>query len=416
MPAALLLLIKISVDRKKQPCYTESGVVSPTTGIAMIDLRIEFQGTYPEKRTSTKFIVVHHAAALYPQSTARGDILAVHNYHRFTRGWPGIAYTLVCAETVNGGPVEAYQCSDLDTLRYHVAWHNDDSVGVAALTNFGSTIPEQKWIEALAEPVRLLKRRYPSAQIVGHREIALGPDRSPDGKDWRTQCPGTRWHEWKPRLLALVDRPVPPPPPASEYTADTPVLSAPTCTPEQAARYIIGKGPLYPPYDVRSILASYWHWCELGGVNPHVAVAQMCYETNVLRSWWSDRPRRNGAGIGVNGETNTQRRNGVRVVEGLSYPEWALHGKIWEKGISFPAWEYSARAHVGRLCAYAVLPNKGTTEQYALIVYALAVRDLPPAVRGVAPTIGQLGGKGRWAPNPDYWQGIVRHMSAMVQP
>lgn len=385
-------------------------VISSTpaaSGGIMHDLRVEFQGSYDQKRTSTKHIVVHHAAALYPQATARGDIQAVHRYH-LSKGWGGIAYTCVIAEQSNGGPVEAYQCSDLDTLRYHVAHHNHDSIGVSCLTNFGSSIPEYKWIEKLAEVLRYLRVRYPHAEIVGHKEIAV--------KGYETSCPGTRWLEWKPRLLALVNQITPPPsPPPSplDYTADTPILGASTCTPEQAARYIVGRGGLYSPYDVRSILASYWHWCELAGLNPHIAIGQMCHETDVLRAWWSDRPRRNSCGYGVNDETSATKRSTTRTVEGIAYPEWAKHGNSWERGMSFPTWDLSARAHVGRLAAYAVPQNGGSVDQYALIAYALALRTLAPEIRGIAPTIGGLGGKKRWAPSTGYWQGIARHMRAI---
>lgn len=158
----------------------------------------EFQGGYTARRSSTKFIVVHHAAALYKTATGIEDVRAVATYHTKTRGWPGIGYSIALAEETNGGAIARYDLSDLELERAHVWGRNQESIGVSCLTNFAG-LPEQKWIDGLVATIGDLKARYPSAQIIGHGEYAL-PGHG-------TTCPGPRWPEWKPQLLARIGQP-----------------------------------------------------------------------------------------------------------------------------------------------------------------------------------------------------------------
>lgn len=195
------------------------------------NVQAEFQGGFLARRKNTMRIAVHHAAALYRQAAGIEDVRAVAAYHTKTRGWPGIGYHICLAEETNGGRIARYNVSDLDLVRAHVAWWNDRAVGVSCLTNF-TGIPEQKWIDALAEVLAELQQRYPSAIIVGHKEIALGPQDSPDGKDWRTACPGPRWADWKPQLLARVDRLLAPTP---APTPDWEALWGPIASPDQTS-------------------------------------------------------------------------------------------------------------------------------------------------------------------------------------
>lgn len=162
------------------------------------DVREEFQGGYTTKRSSTRYIVIHHAAALYPQSSGIEDVRAVARYHTQTRGWPGIGYHITLAEETSGGPIARYDVSDLDLERAHVWGRNEEAIGVSCLTNF-TGLPAQKWINSLTETLAELVQRYPKAQIVGHGEIAL-PGHG-------TACPGPRWLEWKPQLTAALAKP-----------------------------------------------------------------------------------------------------------------------------------------------------------------------------------------------------------------
>lgn len=172
----------------------------------VFDVQHEFQGSFTSTRATTKYIVVHHAAALYPTGTGIEDVRAVARYHTRDKGWSGIGYHVCLAEEINGGPVARYNVSDLNLQRAHILNRNHECVGVACLTNF-TDLPDPKWIDALVVTLRDLKHIYPHATIVGHKEIAV-----PGGE---TICPGPRWNDWKPTLLARVaasEEPAPPQP------------------------------------------------------------------------------------------------------------------------------------------------------------------------------------------------------------
>lgn len=157
-----------------------------------------FQGGYTTRRTATRFIVVHHAAALYKTATGIEDVQAVARYHTKTQGWPGIGYHIALAEETNGGAIARYDLSDLELERAHIWGRNHEAVGVSCLTNF-TGLPEQKWIDGLVEVVGEWHDRWPTAQIVGHGEIAL-PGHA-------TACPGPHWLAWKGELLRRVGQP-----------------------------------------------------------------------------------------------------------------------------------------------------------------------------------------------------------------
>jgi hypothetical protein len=130
----------------------------------------------------------------------------------------------------------------------------------------------------------------------------------------------------------------------------------------------------YNDADIAYIAARYWETGTAVGIDPLLTVAQMILETAHLTSFWSQRPRRNPAGIGVTGEAGA--------------------------GVSFPNWRDSARAHVGRILAYALPWGAGTTAQNALIAEALGWRDLPDDHRGVGADVETLGRF--WADDPQY--------------
>lgn len=135
----------------------------------------------------------------------------------------------------------------------------------------------------------------------------------------------------------------------------------------------------YEPGAVREIVDLYWDACTAVGLDPFFVVVQLSLETGFLSSFWSQRPRRNPAGIGVTGKPG--------------------------EGVMFPSWKKAVRAHAGRLLAYALAARHGTAAQRALITEALAVRPLPPDKRGVAPTLGGL--EGTWAADTRYAEKLV---------
>jgi Mannosyl-glycoprotein endo-beta-N-acetylglucosaminidase len=159
------------------------------------------------------------------------------------------------------------------------------------------------------------------------------------------------------------------------------IIASPRVTEGQAVRYLVPKyNGAYADADVRYIVDRDFDVSIKAGVDPLVVIAQMSHETANLSSYWSQRPRRNPAGIGVTGAPGA--------------------------GVSFPRWSASVDAHVGRLLAYALPKGAGTAEQKRLIAIALSWRPLPDSKRGSARTI--YGLQGRWATDRYYAAKLAR--------
>ena len=159
------------------------------------------------------------------------------------------------------------------------------------------------------------------------------------------------------------------------------IIASPRVTEGQVARYLVPKyNGAYTDADVRYIVDRDFNVSIKAGVDPLVVSAQMDHETAHLSSYWSQRPRRNPAGIGVTGAPG--------------------------EGVSFPRWSDSVDAHVGRLLAYALPKGTGTVEQKRLIARALSWRPLPDSYRGSARTI--YGLQGRWATDRYYAAKLAR--------
>ena len=174
------------------------------------------------------------------------------------------------------------------------------------------------------------------------------------------------------------------------------VLLAPTPPglTERAAQIILARPHgAYTDHDIANvIIPAYIAQCAAVGLDAAIVLAQLIHETGNLTSWWSQRPRRNPAGIGVTGAVwATQPRTGA----------WVKRGPLWVEGCSFATWEHDAiPAHIGRLLAYALPAGQGTPAQQQLIAQALAIRPLPAAFRGAATRLQGLNG--RWA-----WPGLI---------
>jgi len=179
------------------------------------------------------------------------------------------------------------------------------------------------------------------------------------------------------------------------------ILGPPTGTAEQAVAWLAPRASGYTPYDVDTIVDAYQGIGAPVGVDWFLAIAKMAHETGSMTSWWSQRPRRNPAGIGVTGRTQ------AGDPDTPPGPGWTWDGAQWREGWSFPTWAYDGiPAHLGRLLAYALTDDQASADQRALIDRALAYRPLPASYRGAAPTI--YGLNGRWAvPGTDYGQRIV---------
>jgi len=240
----------------------------------------------------------------------------------------------------------------------------------------------------LAEQFPSLAPFLPGKTLIGHCDI------SPIDKQ---NCPGK--HVDYARIAATVNGG-----PASAVsdartfvaatntglTPDSSILARPRATPEQAIAYTTARPHgEYTKSDItRTIIPTYWKLCEQAGLDPVVAVAQMIHETGNLTSAWSQRPKRNPAGIGVTGEPGV--------------------------GISFPTWEHDAiPAHVGRLLAYALTDVQANPAQRGLIATALQWRPLDKKLRGVAPTLKGL--EGTWAVPGDGYAGKLAAIGQAIQ-
>lgn len=227
---------------------------------------------------------------------------------------------------------------------------------------------------------RMLVSRYQieRANLVRHLDISPRRKTDPAALNW-------------PAFVAAVYGPEPEPSPGTRYTdaseliGDPPNIRPDVVAIRIAARAIPG-GSTYTAADIAHIVDAYWRIAAAGRVDPLLAVAQMVHETGWLTSFWCQRPRRNPAGIGVTGETRTDTPNDVT--------GWAYNDRLarWERGVSFASWAaHAIPAHIGRILAYALPPGVGSDAQRAMIEAALAVRSLPIACRGSAPTLRALG-------------------------
>jgi hypothetical protein len=158
---------------------------------------------------------------------------------------------------------------------------------------------------------------------------------------------------------------------------------------------------MYGPSAVAEIVAAYEREGTTCGVDWFLAIAQMAHETGSLTSWWCARPRRNPAGLGVNGHSVA---GSPDVPPG---PHWAWRDGRWWEGISFDRWDADAvRAHLGRLVAYAVPPGGRFGPHQIIADEALKLRGLSLTIQGKAPTLAGLAGT--WAvPGTEYPQRIA---------
>jgi hypothetical protein len=182
---------------------------------------------------------------------------------------------------------------------------------------------------------------------------------------------------------------------------DPPILGRPSGTAQQATDWLVPRAAGYTPDDIATIVATYAELGDQVGSDWFLALAQLAHETGHLTSWWSQRPRRNPAGIGVTGAV----RPGTP--DAPPGAGWTWDGTQWREGLSFASWlDDAIPAHLGRLLAYALTDQQANDPQRALIERALAYRPLADSYRGIAPTI--LGLNGRWAvPGTRYGQSIV---------
>lgn len=160
-------------------------------------------------------------------------------------------------------------------------------------------------------------------------------------------------------MTIFLTEPVPKPIPTLFYSAQSETLATPDIDTVKLIEYLVHKHDYkqYTQADVRLILGYYTKYSAAIGMDCMLGITQMIYETGWLESWWSARPRRNPAGIGVSGQT-TSKNPGDDVW-------WAQAGKIWRRGQSFTSWDLSVQHHLARLLLYARTDNELTPAQLA---------------------------------------------------
>ncbi|NTU85522.1 MAG: glucosaminidase domain-containing protein [Chloroflexales bacterium] len=145
----------------------------------------------------------------------------------------------------------------------------------------------------------------------------------------------------------------------------------------------------YTEQDIAGVMVpAYFHICATVGLNPVLVIAQAIVETDNFASWWAARPRRNPAGIGVNGRTTRTQPNPAK---GWEFDQGA---GLWKAGRRFASWKDDAiPAHIGRLLAYLVTPAAASTllRDRLLIDQALAYHPIDSRVRGSVRCLRHLG-------------------------
>lgn len=167
---------------------------------------------------------------------------------------------------------------------------------------------------------------------------------------------------------------------------------------ERTLKHFQNISSTYTLGDYRKILRYYDEAAKQGNINPYIAVAQWVKEADWNRSWWSQRPRRNPAGLGVTGETSTKTQD---------KNSWAFDSRTheWKKGYSFPSWQVAAQAHVGHILAYAFKDNELTPEQRQLVDTDPRASAIKSNVRGTVKKLKDFDGK--WAsPGVGYGKSI----------
>lgn len=133
------------------------------------------------------------------------------------------------------------------------------------------------------------------------------------------------------------------------------------------------------------------------GIDWFMAVIQMCHETGGLSSWWSLRPRRNPAGLGVTGAQIPHQEPGP---DRRTW-QWDGQRNVWKQGLAFVTWDrHAIPAHLGRLLAYALYDDEVTEVQRTAITVATTLRPVPASIRGHIRTWEGL--TGTWAIDPAY--------------
>ncbi|NOK59135.1 MAG: N-acetylmuramoyl-L-alanine amidase [Chloroflexi bacterium AL-W] len=302
------------------------------------------------------------------------------------------------------------------------------NVGIHAGTGNSGRVNGKFWYSVGIEMVGFFDDKRPSGAVWEGTKAVLGglcrrlnirPEEITFHRDYTNQksCPG--WavtHDWVHSEVAQwLGQAVPERIPLLD--ANTTLLHAPRATAAQCAQFLIDRRhDEYTSFDIeRVIVPQYFDICTSVGLDPLVVIAQMAHETGHLSSFWSARPQRNPAGLGVNG------RHRIWRVAGDTRWAYNTQRHRYEYGLSFADWQtHSIPAHVGRLLAYALKDHEATPEQRKIIAKALSYRSLPTKLRGSAKTLKPLGrvhnptGQGWASPGTNYGGKIADAANAIL--
>lgn len=351
-------------------------------------------------------LTIHHTyIPRIEQWSGQASMVGLREFYS-RKGWDSGPQLFIAHGAPNPAHDGIWQLTPVSERGIHGGACNVHRWGIEVVGNFDKA----GWPAPLASLVygagtALLRWRNLAADVNGHREC-------PSTKS----CPGTAIN--LDAVRAEFARRLAMPAPLPPLTEDAPIMAPPTCTQQQATAYLLRRGPTqYSSADVQlTIIPAYWTLCLAVGVNPAVAIAQMIHETGALSSFWCARPRRNPAGIGVDGTHSATRP--------ADTTKWAYNPDRarWETGLSFPSWtSHAIPAHVGRLVAWATTPAQRTPAQAALVKEALSYRSLAPRLQGSAPHLAALGKlknpmKQGWAsPGLMYGVALAGTMNALRQ-
>lgn len=162
------------------------GIAGPKTWAA---LKPEGSLVLKKSRRLIKEIIVHCTATPKGQ---HWDVEKIRNLHK-KNGWSDIGYHYVVYldGTVHNG-------RDVDIAGAHVSGRNANSIGVVyvggcandgKLTPEDTRTPQQK--AALVDLLKKLRKLYPSARILGHRDTSkdLNGNGIIEPKEWVKYCP-----------------------------------------------------------------------------------------------------------------------------------------------------------------------------------------------------------------------------------
>jgi N-acetylmuramoyl-L-alanine amidase/Mannosyl-glycoprotein endo-beta-N-acetylglucosaminidase len=354
------------------------------------------------KPSWVKGVVIHHTWKPV-QGDWKGETTmnALKKYYENLH-WDAGPHLFLCIGSPNSENDGIWQMTPLTGVGVHAGECNSTTWGMEIVGNYDLQPWSAELKEAVYDTLEVLLEKIGVKSVVkdtlrGHREC-----NSPK------TCPGKMIDmevvrsDMQTRLFPntnMVDR-------------NSAIINSSRCTPEEALSYLKGHNGWYTPNELKNIvIPAYYQFGSVSGVDPCIAIAQLIHETGFLTSWWSNRPRRNPAGIGVTGQSSAV----------APAPEdaknWAYNSQTqqWYKGLSFATWDKDAvPAHVARLLGYAVPVSSMTDAQRAFVFKYTHERPLPASVLGVAPTLAGL--EGTWAvPGKGYADKLALHANGIIR-